>query len=43
MKRLILTLLLVLGLRSVQLLPVLQFPRTQNAVVTVTTVISAGG
>jgi multidrug efflux pump len=30
-------LLLVLGLRSVQLLPVLQFPRTQNAVVTVTT------
>jgi multidrug efflux pump len=31
-------LLLVLGLRSVTLLPVLQFPRTQNAVVTVTTV-----
>ncbi len=30
-------LLLVLGLRSVFLLPVLQFPRTQNAVVTVTT------
>jgi len=30
--------LLVLGLRSVTLLPVLQFPRTQNAVVTVTTV-----
>ena len=30
-------LLLVLGLRSVELLPVLQFPRTQNAVVTVTT------
>ena len=30
-------LLLVLGLRSVQLLPVLQYPRTQNAVVTVTT------
>jgi len=30
-------LLLVLGLRSVSLLPVLQFPRTQNAVVTVTT------
>ncbi len=29
--------LLVLGLRSVALLPVLQFPRTQNAVVTVTT------
>jgi len=30
-------LLLVLGLRSVQLLPVLQYPRTENAVVTVTT------
>jgi multidrug efflux pump len=30
-------LLLVLGLRSIQLLPVLQFPRTENAVVTVTT------
>ena len=30
-------LLLVLGLRSISLLPVLQFPRTQNAVVTVTT------
>ncbi len=30
-------LLLVLGLRSVALLPVLQYPRTQNAVVTVTT------
>ena len=29
--------LLVLGLRSIGLLPVLQFPRTQNAVVTVTT------
>jgi len=29
--------LLVLGLRSISLLPVLQFPRTQNAVVTVTT------
>jgi multidrug efflux pump len=28
---------LVLGLRSMTLLPVLQFPRTQNAVVTVTT------
>jgi multidrug efflux pump len=30
--------LLVLGLRSIGLLPVLQYPRTQNAVVTVTTV-----
>ncbi len=30
--------LLVIGLRSVQLLPVLQYPRTQNAVVTVETV-----
>ncbi len=30
--------LLVIGLRSVQLLPVLQYPRTQNAVVTVQTV-----
>jgi multidrug efflux pump len=30
-------LLLVLGLRSVGLLPVLQYPRTENAVVTVTT------
>ncbi len=30
-------LLLVLGLRSIELLPVLQFPRTENAVVTVTT------
>lgn len=30
-------LILVLGLRSVSLLPVLQFPRTENAVVTVTT------
>jgi multidrug efflux pump len=29
--------LLVLGLRSITLLPVLQYPRTQNAVVTVTT------
>ncbi len=29
--------LLVLGLRSIELLPVLQFPRTENAVVTVTT------
>ncbi len=29
--------LLVLGLRSIGLLPVLQFPRTENAVVTVTT------
>jgi multidrug efflux pump len=29
--------ILVLGLRSVQTLPVLQFPRTQNAVVTITT------
>src|SRR6266705_2249795 len=29
--------LLVLGLRSIGLLPVLQYPRTQNAVVTVTT------
>ena len=29
--------LLVLGLRSIGLLPVLQFPQTQNAVVTVTT------
>src|SRR5499427_5375566 len=29
--------LLVLGLRSIVLLPVLQYPRTQNAVVTVTT------
>jgi len=28
---------LVLGLRSIGLLPVLQYPRTQNAVVTVTT------
>src|SRR5438093_8820287 len=28
--------LLVLGLRSIGLLPVLQYPRTQNAVVTVT-------
>jgi len=31
-------LLLVIGLRSLQLLPVLQYPRTQNAVVTVQTV-----
>jgi multidrug efflux pump len=31
-------LLLVIGLRSVTLLPVLQYPRTQNAVVTVQTV-----
>jgi len=31
-------LLLVIGLRSVSLLPVLQYPRTQNAVVTVQTV-----
>jgi len=31
-------LLLVIGLRSVELLPVLQYPRTQNAVVTVQTV-----
>ncbi len=31
-------LLLVIGLRSVALLPVLQYPRTQNAVVTVQTV-----
>lgn len=30
-------LILVLGLRSVSLLPVLQYPRTENAVVTVTT------
>ncbi|MEJ2034503.1 MAG: efflux RND transporter permease subunit, partial [Deltaproteobacteria bacterium] len=30
-------LILVLGLRSIGLLPVLQFPRTENAVVTVTT------
>jgi multidrug efflux pump len=30
-------LILVLGLRSIGLLPVLQFPRTQNAVVTVST------
>ncbi len=30
--------LLVIGLRSVELLPVLQYPRTQNAVVTVQTV-----
>ncbi len=30
--------LLVIGLRSVQLLPVLQFPQTQNAVVTVQTI-----
>ncbi len=30
-------LILVLGMRSIGLLPVLQFPRTQNAVVTVTT------
>src|SRR6201985_2798929 len=29
--------ILVLGLRSVFSLPILQFPRTQNAVVTVTT------
>ena len=29
--------LLGLGLRSIALLPVLQYPRTQNAVVTVTT------
>ena len=29
--------LLVLGMRSIALLPVLQYPRTQNAVVTVTT------
>jgi len=29
--------LLVLGLRSIGLLPVLQYPRTQNAVVTVIT------
>jgi multidrug efflux pump len=29
--------LLVLGLRSIGLLPVLQYPRTQNAIVTVTT------
>src|SRR5947208_8180033 len=29
--------LLVLGLRSIGLLPVLQYPRTQNAVVTVNT------
>ena len=29
--------ILVLGLRSIGLLPVLQFPRTENAVVTVTT------
>ncbi|MDR3631989.1 MAG: efflux RND transporter permease subunit [Desulfocapsaceae bacterium] len=29
--------ILVLGLRSVSILPVLQFPRTENAVVTVTT------
>ena len=29
--------ILVLGLRSISLLPVLQFPRTENAVVTVTT------
>jgi len=28
----------VLGLRSIGLLPVLQYPRTQNAVVTVTTI-----
>ena len=33
-------LILVLGLRSVGLLPVLQYPRTQNAVVTVQTVYS---
>jgi multidrug efflux pump len=31
-------LILVLGLRSVQTLPVLQYPRTQNAVVTITTI-----
>jgi len=30
--------ILVLGLRSINMLPVLQFPRTENAVVTVTTV-----
>src|SRR3546814_1910697 len=30
-------LILVLGLRSVSLLPVLQYPRTENAVVTVST------
>ncbi|MEN6543282.1 efflux RND transporter permease subunit [Parvibaculum sp.] len=30
-------LILVLGLRSVSLLPILQYPRTENAVVTVTT------
>ena len=30
-------LILVLGLRAVGTLPVLQFPRTENAVVTVTT------
>ena len=30
-------LILVLGLRSLATLPVLQYPRTQNAVVTVTT------
>src|SRR3954463_13892439 len=33
-------LILVLGLRSVTTLPVLQYPRTQNAVVTITTVYS---
>ncbi len=32
--------LLVVGLRSAQLLPVLQFPRTQNAVVTVQTIFT---
>src|ERR1700684_3509429 len=30
--------ILVLGLRSVFTLPILQFPRTENAVVTITTV-----
>ena len=33
----------VLGLRSIGLLPVLQYPRTQNAVVTVTTAFSVRG
>src|ERR1700721_1726659 len=30
--------ILVLGLRAVGVLPILQFPRTQNAIVTITTI-----
>ena len=33
--------ILVLGLKSLASLPVLQYPRTQNAIVTVTTNITA--